>query len=279
MSRGAGCLVKVLEDRALPNVSPTTWVVNIPGPPRPCAKNDHVAWASHLFEGTAISGVAAWLSYRLGALNPSGAWTAALVGTLLVAEGGWTWFFLMGTFFATASVLTRLDLAGGRSPRRSADLGGRRWDQVVANGGIAVLAALAHGIIGWPAAFGAAAGAIAAATADTWGTEIGRWSTSAPRLITTWRIVFHGDSGGITPLGTAGAAGGAALIGSVAALVAPDVPGHPLFPLVFGGGLSGALLDSLLGATVERRYRWMSNSLVNLIATAWGAAVVTAGLG
>jgi uncharacterized protein (TIGR00297 family) len=200
------------------------------------------------------------------------------VGTLLVAEGGWTWFFLMGTFFATASVLTRLDLAGGRSPRRSADLGGRRWDQVAANGGIAVLAALAHGIIGWPAAFGAAAGAIAAATADTWGTEIGRWSTSAPRLITTWRIVSHGDSGGITPLGTAGAAGGAALIGSVAALLAPDVPGHPLLPFVFGGGLSGALLDSLLGATVERRYRWMSNSLVNLIATAWGAAVVMVGL-
>jgi uncharacterized protein (TIGR00297 family) len=144
----------------------------------------------------------------------------------------------------------------------------------VANGGIAALAALAHGIVGWSPAFGVAAGAIAAATADTWGTEIGRWSTREPRLITTWRIASHGDSGAVTPLGTAGAAGGAALIGSVAAFLAPHASRHGLFPIVFAGGLSGALLDSLLGATVEAHYRWMSNSLVNLIATAWGAAVV-----
>ena len=196
------------------------------------------------------------------------------MGTLLVAEGGWTWFFLVGTFFATSSVLTQLDSAGRRASCRSADSGGRRWDQVAANGGIAALAALAHGIVGWPAAFCAAAGAIAAATADTWGTEVGRWSKSEPRLITTWRIASHGDSGAVTPLGTVGAAGGAALIGSVAAFLAPDASGYRLFPIVFAGGLSGALLDSLLGATVEARYRWMSNSLVNLIATAWGAAVV-----
>jgi len=235
-----------------------------------------VAWALHLFEGAAISGIAAWLSYRLRALSPSGAWAATLMGTLLVAEGGWAWFLLAGTFFATASALTQLDPPGRRSPRRSADLGGRRWDQVAANGGIAALAALAHGIVGWPAAFGAAAGAIAAATADTWGTEIGRWSTREPRLITTWRIACHGDSGAVTALGTAGAAGGAALIGSVAASLAPDVSGHALLPIVFVGGITGALLDSLLGATVETRHRWMSNSLVNLIATAWGAAVVIA---
>ena len=182
-----------------------------------------MAWALHLFEGAAISGIAAWLSYRLRALSPSGAWAATLMGTLLVAEGGWAWFLLAGTFFATASALTQLDPPGRRSPRRSADLGGRRWDQVAANGGIAALAALVHGVVGWPAAFGAAAGAIAAATADTWGTEIGRWSTREPRLITTWRIACHGDPGAVTALGTEGAAGGAALIGSVAAFLAPGI--------------------------------------------------------
>jgi uncharacterized protein (TIGR00297 family) len=233
-----------------------------------------VAWALHLFEGATVSGIAAWLSYRVGALSPSGAWAATLMGTVLVAAGGWTWFLLAGTFFATASFLTQIGPSGRRPPRSSADLGGRRWDQVVANGGIAALAALAHGIVGWPAAFAAAAGAIAAATADTWGTEIGRWSGGEPRLITTWRIACHGDSGAVTALGTAGSAGGAALIGSVAAFLAPAASGHRLFPIIFAGGLSGALLDSLLGATVEAQYRWMSNSLVNLIATAWGAAVV-----
>jgi uncharacterized protein (TIGR00297 family) len=242
-------------------------------------ENPHgVSWGLRLAEGAAISGGVAWLSCRLHALTPSAAWTAAAVGTMLVGGGGWSWLALLATFFATSSFLTRLDPPGNRSSRRSADRGGRRWDQVAANGGIAALAALAYGIIGWPAGFAAAAGAIAAATADTWGTEIGRWSTSEPRLITTWRIVSHGDSGAITALGTAGAAVGAALIASLAAFLAQDAQGHPLFPIVFSGGISGALLDSLLGATLELRYRWMSNSVVNLIATAWGAAVVMVGL-
>jgi uncharacterized membrane protein len=34
------------------------------------------------------------------------------------------------------------------------------------------------------------------------------------------------------------------------------------------------LLDSLLGATVEGRMRWINNSMVNLLATTWGAGVV-----
>ncbi len=47
---------------------------------------------------------------------------------------------------------------------------------------------------------------------------------------------------------------------------------------VLVGGFSGAVVDSLLGATVEARYRWVGNSVVNFLATTWGAAVVLAAL-
>ena len=46
---------------------------------------------------------------------------------------------------------------------------------------------------------------------------------------------------------------------------------------VLAGGFSGALLDSVLGATIEGRFPWIGNSLINLLATAWGAGVGLAG--
>jgi uncharacterized protein (TIGR00297 family) len=118
----------------------------------------------------------------------------------------------------------------------------------------------------------ACAGAVAVATADTWATEIGRFSPSPPRLVTTWRLTQHGASGGVTNLGIAAACAGALLLAAIGALFAP-VPSGPFVLAVALGGISGSLLDSLLGATIEQRWRWIGNDTVNLVATVWGALV------
>ncbi len=226
--------------------------------------------------GLAVSGSAALLAYRYRVLTSSGAWATIVVGPVLFVGGGWRWLVLVGIFSATSSVLTRWEPTGVVVERQSSDIAGRAWDQVVANGGIATLAAVVHGLGGWPLAFGAAAGAIAAAAADTWATEVGRWSRTPPRLITTWRVVPHGVSGGLTTVGTAGAAAGALLIGAAATMLANGSSERPGLLPVLVAGFSGAMLDSLLGATIEGRYRWINNSMVNLLATAWGAGVVLA---
>jgi uncharacterized protein (TIGR00297 family) len=224
--------------------------------------------------GLVFSGIIAVSAHRLRTLTISGTWAAVLVGTTLFAGGGWTWLALVGAFFVTSSILTRWDPRGEGTPHRSMDVGGRRWDQVTANGGVAAVAAVIHGWTGSPLAFWAAAGAIGAATADTWATELGRWSPARPRLITNWQIVTSGTSGGITAVGTAGAAAGALLIAAIATALAGHAPVHSAFLAVLTGGLSGALVDSFLGAAVEGRYRWINNSVVNLLATVWGAGVV-----
>ena len=226
--------------------------------------------------GLAVGGSAAVLAYRVKALTSSGAWATLAVGTVLFVGGGWRWIILVGIFSVTSTALTRWDPQGIAAQRPSSDIGGRRWDQVAANGGIATLVAAVHGLGGWPLAFGAAAGAIAAATADTWATEVGRWSRTPPRLITTWRVVPHGISGGITLAGTAGAAAGALLISAAATVLANGSSAGPGFLPTLVAGVSGAMLDSFLGATIEGRYRWVNNSTVNLLATAWGAALVLA---
>lgn len=225
--------------------------------------------------GVVLSGIIAFGARQLEVLTVSGGWAALLVGTMLFVGGGWTWLVLVGTFSATSSFLTRWDPPGATAPR-SADATGRHWDQVVANGGIAGLAAAIHGFSGWPHAFAVAAGAIAAGTADTWATEVGRWTSAQPRMVTTWRAVPAGTSGAITMVGTLGGVAGALTIGGLASVLIRDLPARAVFLTVLGAGISGMMIDSLLGATVEGRMRWVNNSMVNLMATAWGAGIVLA---
>lgn len=158
---------------------------------------------------------------------------------------------LLLAFFVSSSLWTTA--AKGR--RRGGEEAARNARQVVANGGVAALAALA-GNWAW------FAGALAAANADTWATEIGSFSRTPPRLITNGTRVPAGTDGGMTLMGTAGGVAGAGLIAGLA--------GRVVIAVAIGGVL-GMLLDSLLGATVQGKIRWMDNDAVNLAATLAGA--------
>jgi len=219
--------------------------------------------------GAAGSGVIAVLAHRTRALTRSGMWAAVACGTVLYGAGGWPWVALIGAFFVTSSALTHLEFG-----TRSLDRGGRRWDQVAANGGVAAVTAAAYALTASPLALAAAAGAVAVATADTWATELGRLSRTPPRLITTGRPVPRSASGGVTPAGTLGAVAGAGLIAWIGAAFSGAAAG-PVAVASFAAGISGAFLDSVLGATVEAHCRWVGSSAVNFTATAWGALVAT----
>jgi uncharacterized protein (TIGR00297 family) len=162
-------------------------------------------------------------------------------------------------FFVLSTLLSRRSTA-------------RNERQVIANGGIAALAALA-GNWTW------FAGALAAATADTWATEIGRHSPTPPRLISNGTPVPAGTDGGITLLGTTGGIAGAAFIGGLSVVLGPRAVGpgltHPGWFAVSVGtaGVAAMLIDSLLGATLQGRLRWLNNDAVNLAATLSGAAL------
>jgi uncharacterized protein (TIGR00297 family) len=129
----------------------------------------------------------------------------------------------------------------------------------LANGGVAALAALA-GDWAW------FAGALAAANADTWATEIGSHSRTPPRLISNWTRVAPGTDGGLTLLGTAGGIAGAGFIAGVSYLAGQ----RGALPIAVAG-TAGMVFDSLLGATVQGKIRWMDNDAVNLAATLTGA--------
>lgn len=256
--------------------------------------------------GLALSTAIGGLAYWRRSLTTSGWLGAVLVGTLTFGFGGWAWGLTLIAFFVSSSALSHYK--EGLKERRAAEKfakGGRRdlW-QALANGGLGALCALAYAMAGRPTALLAAfAGLMATVTADTWATELGVLSPHRPRLITSGRPVAPGTSGGVSPLGTAASAAGALLIGAIlfALLVAEGAPADGTAWVVaaaLAGGVAGALIDSLMGATVQaiyaypdgreterrvardgrpnsfvRGWPWLNNDLVNLISSVAGALV------
>ena len=198
-------------------------------------------------------------------LTTDGAVAAVIVGALVYASGGWAHGGLLVLFVATSSVLTRWQAARKPHPEHTA---GRNAAQVLANGAVATVLSVSGTVHQAPWVDIAFAGAIAASTADTWATEIGLLAASPPRLLTTGQISPRGQSGAITWLGTLAGSVGAAGTAAVASLWIHT----PLFP-VWAAGIAAMLIDSLLGATVEGRPRWITNDAVNLLATAVGASL------
>lgn len=273
------------------------------------ARNNHAgtrhATRAGVFVAAAGSAAVALLGHRLGALSRSGAVGATIVGAIVLANGGTGAGCLLVSFFASSSALSRWRREV-KQVRTDAAKGERRdFGQVVANGGVAALAAA--GAARWPSPAwrGAYLGAVATVNADTWSTEIGTLSRSSPRTITTLAPAAPGTSGAVSPLGLAAALAGAAWIGVTARLVGHwtgrGEPGGAPATLVTAvvGGSVGALLDSLLGATVQARYwcvdcgvrtenrthrcgsmarhagglRWIDNDTVNFMSSAGGAVV------
>lgn len=246
--------------------------------------------------GALLAAAIAVVAERAGALSRSGRWAAIGVGTVATAAG-WAWSALLVAWFVASSLLTRL----GRGAKRARTAGSveessaRSALQVLANGGLFAAAALAYGLTHDARYAAAALGALAAATADTWATELGTLWGGAPRSILSGAPFAAGMSGGVTAVGLLASIAGACLIAFAGtAFVAPDL-------MPWGGvalaGIAGALADSVLGASVqhkrhcarcdvltERRVHdcgsattgarglpWMTNDTVNLLATATGA--------
>lgn len=248
--------------------------------------------------GSSMVARAAW---RKQSLSRSGALAAVVVGTVTVAAGGAAWFGLVLVFFISSSLLTRWKQARKAAAEAAYAKGGRRdAGQVLANGGVAtalcalaLLPGLDTGLL-----YAGFTGALAAATADTWATEIGGLSRKQPYHILTGKRVPAGTSGGITLPGCAAAISGALLIGLSALLLGGADKPFPFLLATVAAGTAGALLDSVIGAAWQRMYRcercgrlveskehcarptvlargllWLNNDTVNGFCTAAGACM------
>jgi uncharacterized protein (TIGR00297 family) len=250
--------------------------------------------------GAIAAAAIALAAFRTRSLSAAGAFAAFVVGAVTYGALGPPGGAILLAFFVTSVGLSRV----GRARKRAALLdvdktGARDAAQVFANGGIAALCALLAHVLA-PRYSLAFAGAFAAATADTWGTEIGTLARHGPRSILTFQPVATGLSGGVTLPGTLAEIAGALTIAAVAhASLSLDVRGALA---IASGGIAGALTDSVLGASIQalrwcpqclraterephgcganttplRGITWFGNDAVNAAATLVGASVAFA---
>ena len=234
---------------------------------------------------------------RIGLLTWSGAIAGTAIGSVAVAAG-WSWAILLVAFFALTSALSAAGATRKSDLVREVTEKGSTRDavRVFANGGAFAAAGIAWIATGSPLWLAAGAGAVAAAAADSWATEIGVAYGGEPRSIVSGQSLKRGMSGGVTIAGSLGGLAGAAVIAGTVLII-----GWPRVVAVAAilAGVIGMIIDSILGATVQARrfcpacgtstektihtcgattrvaggVQWMTNDMVNVLATLSGAVV------
>ena len=242
----------------------------------------------------------AYLAYRLKALTLGGTAGAMLLGSIVFSVGGLFWVIPMATFFVLSSILSKIGKLKRTILKGMVEKGSQRDIlQVYANGGVSLIMAILFHFTGNDLFYLMFLGSLAAATADTWGTEIGIFSRSEPRHILTFSKVPTGTSGGVTALGTSGFLMGAGIL-TLSGIFPISGSILQLFIIVAISGIIGALIDSIVGATIQAQYKcphcqkttekllhcsshkttlisgihWIDNDVVNFICTSSGALFV-----
>jgi uncharacterized protein (TIGR00297 family) len=226
--------------------------------------------------GALLSVAFAGLALRMRGVTPSGAVAGTIVCFILYLGGSAGAFAGLVMVFALAWITTRLGYPRkqklGIAERRE----GRKASQVVANLGVATGCAALY-------VFGrqqrvillALAAALSEAAADTVSSEVGQAFGERARLITTWESVPPGTNGAVSVTGTLAGIAAAGIVTSVC-VVGGLLPRQWL-TISLGASVLGMLIDSFLGAWLERR-RLLNNDWVNFLSTL-AAAVIAYRLG
>lgn len=224
----------------------------------------------HWLQALTLNGLLIALAQRAPLLTPQGWIHAGILGTVLWGSLGWRGWLAVVAYLAFGSLVTRLGM-GEKNARGLAEArGGRRgpenvWGSAAVGCALALLACRApQGAIG-PLLLAFAA-SFTAKLADTFGSEIGkRWGRRTV-LITTLRPVPPGTEGAVSLEGTAASLAGALLMALLMALLG-FVPTPMALLIVVAVGMAATLLESLVGATLQQRWSWLSNELVNGLQT------------
>ncbi|PAX52194.1 TIGR00297 family protein [Brunnivagina elsteri CCALA 953] len=222
---------------------------------------------------TVLLGLAWILPKKL--LTTSGYFNAWLLGVLIWTTLGWQGYLVVMFYFLVGSFVTKIGMAQkeaeGIAEKRS---GARGPENVWGSALIGALCAMGAGIfsantflhplflLGYVASF-------STKLSDTCASEVGKAYGQRTFLITTLQPVPRGTEGAVSLEGT--------LAGVVASVVQALVG--------FGVGLINGLdvgwcilaafiatnIESVIGATLQSKYDWLTNELVNIINTLIGA--------
>jgi uncharacterized protein (TIGR00297 family) len=232
----------------------------------------------------------------------SGLVSLILISSLFIWLDKIAFLIVIFLMFATSSLLTKFrQNKKGEFKMVIAKPGSRDYIQAVCNLGAATGIMLLWHFTREDYFMAAFIGSVAAANADSWASEIGGLSKKQPVMITNFKPVAKGISGGVTLTGILGGIAGAFFIsfsGLVFFYLLENNMATEMTSLFFSSFFAGAaafISDSYLGSWLQALYldeknlltenssasgvklikgwKWMNNDLVNLITTVLGGGL------
>jgi uncharacterized protein (TIGR00297 family) len=213
-------------------------------------------------------------------LTPAGLFHAWILGVIVWATLSWPGYLVVVFYFLAGSGATKIRMvekeAAGIAEKRS---GARGPENVWASALVGTLCGLGTLILpdsiypllalGYVASF-------STKLSDTTATEIGKAYGQRTFLITTLKPVPRGTEGAVSLEGTLAGIGGSvaiAIIGWLTALITP-----PSIGICVLAAFIATTAESVIGATLEQRWTWLTHDLVNILNTAIGA-IAAIGIG
>ena len=213
-------------------------------------------------------------------LTPMGYIHAGILGILVWGTLNWQGYLVVMFYFLVGSTVTKIGIeqkeAEGIAEKRS---GMRGPENVWGSALTATLCAVATLfvdstfkellILGYVASF-------ATKLSDTTASEIGKAYGKTTFLITNFKPVPRGTEGAVSLEGTI-----AGIVGSIAiAFVGWAVGFINLYGIIICmiAAFIATNIESVIGATLQSRFNWLTNEVVNFINTAIGA-IVAIGIG
>ena len=205
-------------------------------------------------------------------LTPIGNVNGAILGVLVWGTLGWRGYLIVILYFVIGSGLTFVRMeqkeAEGIAEERSGMRGaGNVWSSAL-TATICAIAALFYPsinqlfVLGYVASF-------CTKLADTTASEVGKAYGKTTYLITTLKPVPRGTEGAVSLEGTIAGVLASVVLAVIAWIIGLISPVGILWCVI--AAFIATTIESLIGATLESRFDWLTNDLVNFINTVIGA--------
>ncbi|MCC0179571.1 TIGR00297 family protein [Waterburya agarophytonicola K14] len=228
-------------------------------------------WSIALTVNSILLGIAWFLPKKL--LTPLGYLNALILGVLVWGTLGWRGYLIVMFFFLCGSALTFVGIdrkeAEGIAEERSGVRGaGNVWGSAL-TATICAIATLFFPspwrellVLGYVASF-------CTKLSDTTASEVGKAYGKTTYLITTLKPVPRGTEGAVSLEGTLAGIAASVVLGAIAWAIGMISPIGVIWCVI--AAFIATTIESWIGATLESRFTWLTNDLVNFINTVIGA--------
>ncbi len=216
-------------------------------------------------------------------LTPAGIVNAWLLGVLIWGILGWQGYTIVGVYFLLGSAITRIGLAqkeaAGIAENRSGARGpenvwGSAFVATICALGVAINQGLENAVIPTSILLLAYVASFSTKLSDTTASEVGKAYGKRTFLISNFQPVPPGTEGAVSLEGTLAGV----VASAVMAMVGWGVGLISVMGIIYAviAALIATNLESFIGATLQEKFAFLTNEVVNVINTLIGAVLASA---